>query len=68
MTDLPVGPEDVLKFVRCKCKALKNRCANNQCTCRKHGLKCVDVCGGCHGRDCSNAPDTDLMDDSEDAV
>ena len=66
MTDAPVGPDDVLSFIRCKCKKLDKRCATNQCTCRRHGLKCVEACGGCHGRDCLNVTRPDLDDGEED--
>lgn len=54
-TDKPVAPDNLLKVIRCKCKKTsKNQCGSNICTCRKHGLKCVAACGGCHGEDCNN--------------
>ena len=56
MTDQPAAPEEVLNFVRCKCKRLNNRCGNHQYCCVKHGLKCVEACGGCHGREWDNFP------------
>ncbi|KAK6168833.1 hypothetical protein SNE40_020007 [Patella caerulea] len=66
MTDLPAAPEEVLTFVRCKCKRLNNRCGNHQCSCVKHGLKCVEACGGCHGRDCDNCPSGIPQEDDDD--
>ena len=52
-TDLPPAPDEILNYVRCKCKS-EPRCGGGQCSCRKNGLRCVDVCGGCHGRGCLN--------------
>ena len=48
MTDLEAAPENLLKFMRCKCKLLsRNPCGTNLCSCRKNGLKCVAACGDC---------------------
>ena len=63
MTDLDAAPTDVLKFIRCKCKASgRNHCTNNLCSCRKNGLKCVMACGGCRGQSCDNGEDWTLED------
>ena len=68
MTDKAVAPDDVLNVVRCNCKtSSRNTCGSNQCSCRKHGLHCVSVCGDCHGKDCNNIlPPTheDVEDDT----
>ena len=47
---LDCAPDDLLKFIRCKCKA---GCTSNLCSCKKHGLICVPACKQCHG-DCKN--------------
>ena len=55
MTDLEAAPENVLKFIRCKCKVRgKKQCGTNQCSCFKAGLKCVSSCTGCYGEVCHN--------------
>lgn len=69
MTDLTPAPENLLKFVRCKCKLTsRNPCGTNTCSCRKNGLKCVSACGDCRGEGCYNAEDAsfeenDVLDD-----
>ena len=56
MTDINVAPENLLKFVRCKCKlSSKNPCGTNMCSCRRNGLKCVTACEDCRGESCNNA-------------
>ena len=68
MTDKAVAPDDVLNVVRCNCKtSSRNTCGSNQCSCRKHSLHCVSVCGDCHRKDCNNIlPPTheDVEDDT----
>ena len=69
MTDIPSGPENLLKFVRCKCKiSSRNPCGTNACTCRKNGLKCVTACGDCRENDCKNAEDIALDETEENNV
>ena len=54
-TDKQIAPDDLLKVIRCNCKSSSNnQCGSNVCSCRRHGLKCMPVCGGCHGEDCRN--------------
>ena len=53
-TTKDVAPENLLKVIRCKCKSTNNQCGTNVCTCRKHGIKCMLACGGCHGENCKN--------------
>ena len=52
MTDIKAAPENLLKFVRCKCKlSSKNPCVLMP----KNGLKCVTACEDCQGESCNNA-------------
>ena len=50
MTDMPAGPDDILRIIKCGCKS---PCGSN-CSCRKSGLKCSLHCKECHGTTCSN--------------
>lgn len=66
MTDVDPAPENLLKFVRCKCLlSTKNPCGYNTCSCRKHGLKCVTACGHCRGESCRNAVGIVYEEDTE---
>ena len=53
-TSKAVAPENLLKVIRCSCKAKKKQCGANVCTCRKHGIKCIAACGRYHGESCDN--------------
>ena len=54
MTDLESVPENLLKFMRCKCKlSSKNPCGSSLCLCCKNGLKCVAALGDCLGENCN---------------
>ena len=54
ITALDPAPEEILKFVRCKCSlSSKHPCGTNICGC-KNGLKCFTACGNCHGIQCNN--------------
>ena len=65
MSDINAAPENLLKFVRCKCKlSSKNPCGTSMCSCRKHGLKCVTACEDCRGENCNNAEE--ILDVEED--
>ena len=56
MTDLDPAPDNMLKFIRCKCKvSSRNPCGTNVCSCRKNGLKFVPACGDCRGETCNNS-------------
>ena len=47
-TTYPAAPDNLLQFIRCKCKSSsKNPCKSNLCSCRKNGLKCVVSCLNC---------------------
>ena len=51
---IPV-PEELLKFVRCKCKvASTSLCSTKLCSCLKHGFTCVTACSDCRETECSN--------------
>ena len=65
----PVAPDDLLKFVRCKCKlSTKNPCSIN-CSCKKNGLYCVAACGNCRGDGCENEnPKNRLVDGYSDDI
>ena len=53
--DREVAPENLLKVIRCNCKATsKSPCSTKVCSCRKHGISCMQSCGGCHGETCEN--------------
>ena len=55
ITDLDSVPEELLKFVRCKCKVTsKSPCSAKLCSCQKHSFTCVAACSGCQGTECSN--------------
>lgn len=67
-TDIEPAPEDILNFVRCKCR---QACVTLQCSCRKHGLECVSACKHCHGSSCDNAKSAENLltsDDDDDAA
>jgi len=56
MTDIEPAPDDLLKYVRCKCKASSRiPCSTNLCSCQKSGLNCVTACRDCRGEECQNA-------------
>lgn len=57
LTTSDIAPENILQFIRCKCKA---GCHSNLCSCRKHGLKCVFACKNCRG-DCGNGEVTIII-------
>ena len=70
-TDLEVAPDNLLKFIRCKCQLTsKNPCSTAICSCQKNGLRCVSACAGCHGTNCKNEEpmqvDVNIDDGNED--
>lgn len=55
-TENQIAPEDLLKYVRCKCKLSSAKpCNTNTCSCKKNGLPCVQACGDCRGEGCYNS-------------
>ena len=53
----PPAPPNPIKIVRCSCKT---GCKTMACSCRKHGLKCIDSCKECRGVSCLNYQEVDL--------
>lgn len=53
----PIAPSSILEFISCNCQltTTDNSCANNRCTCKRYGMKCIPACGNCHGLNCSNS-------------
>jgi len=51
-TQLP-APNAVLHLMKCAC--VKSTCSANQCSCRKVGLNCTDLCSCSDG--CENIED-----------
>ena len=41
-------PEELLKLISCSCET---SCEGNRCGCRKHRLRCTDLCTKCRGSD-----------------
>ena len=59
-TDINSAPDEMLKFIRCKCKTdSRQPCGRNTCSCRNHGLKCVTACKHCQGHECMNCVEED---------
>ena len=54
---LPPGPQELLKVIRCSCKT---GCDSMRCGCRKHGLKCTQICGECRGHGCTNSENVEV--------
>jgi hypothetical protein len=53
-TDLPAAPRDILKIIRCQCRATGRSCRTQLCSCVKHGLACVAACKHCSDGQCCN--------------
>ena len=53
-TEKGPAPNELLKIFRCGCKT---GCKTSKCTCKKHGLKCTQVCKQCRGVSCMNSLD-----------
>ncbi|KAK9871461.1 hypothetical protein WA026_012835 [Henosepilachna vigintioctopunctata] len=45
-TEKDLIPEVLLKTICCSCETA---CNSLKCGCRKHGLKCTNLCTNCHG-------------------
>ena len=64
-TDQPAAPNDLLQFIRWKCKLTsKNPCGTNV-SCKKNGLHCVAACGNCIGDGCRNEAPLIIFNDEE---
>lgn len=52
LTDADLIPEKLLKTISCGCETT---CDKRNCGCRKHGLKCTNLCSNCPDSEhCSN--------------
>ena len=58
-TTLPPAPKAVLPLIRCGCKGT---CNTMSCTCRKHTLKCTDMCGSCEVKCTNRNSNTDAIE------
>ena len=59
---------EATKTICCSCET---RCNSLKCGCRKHGLKCTNICSNCHGSEkCSNVEEKTYkeVNDSDDIV
>ena len=57
-TDLDPAPNELLRIVRCNSQT---DCSTLRCSCKKHGLNCLDACGNCWRSGCCNSnPEMDL--------
>lgn len=59
------APSDILKVVRCGCKA---GCKTSRCSCFKHGLKCTHVYSECHGVSWLNCQEIRLEYNDDDYI
>ncbi|KYN17134.1 hypothetical protein ALC57_10589, partial [Trachymyrmex cornetzi] len=64
--DYDLIPQELLKCISCNCES---GCNNQRCGCRKHGLKCTNLCSNCH-ENCSNTDKETFeeMSDSEEII
>ena len=59
------APNDLLKLLKCNCKANRDRCSTRRCSCMSNDLRCSKFCNcGADGVVCSRPPDGD--DDTDD--
>lgn len=56
-------PDDVMKKIACRCVS---GCKTNTCSCRKHGIKCSNVCSTCDDESCSNIEENRVIADDID--
>lgn len=64
-TTLPPAPKAVLELIKCNCKG---SCITMSCSCKKHSLKCTDMCGCCETK-CENRNAEEItvaIEDSDD--
>ena len=62
-TTLLPAPKAVLELVKFGCKGT---CITMSCSCRRHNLKCTDMCGSCGGK-CENRNADEVTVQSEDS-
>ena len=52
LTDIDVGPDHLLKGVKCECKT---DCSMiSRCSCKRYGILCTPACPECRGETCKN--------------
>ncbi|GBO23190.1 hypothetical protein AVEN_143186-1 [Araneus ventricosus] len=59
---LPPAPEKLLNSIFCNCK----KGCNYNCSCKKVGLFCSQVCSNCQGQSCSNDESNTTDEDAYD--
>lgn len=67
-TEKELIPEILLKTICCSCET---GCNSLKCGCRKHGLKCTNLCSNCHGSEkCTNVEEKtyEEVSDSDEIV
>ena len=65
-TDEEPAPDDIIKYVRCKCSPdSQNPCSSRSCSCVKYGLRCVDACKKYQGVSCNNGEYIEDLDELE---
>ena len=52
-------PKAVLQLIKCGCKGT---CNTMSCTCKKHNLRCTDMCGSCKVKCTNRNRDTDAVE------
>ena len=52
------APESLLKVIKCGCTLY---CDSNQCTCKKNGLFCTELCENCDAGNCINGDKPDVL-------
>jgi len=68
LTNKVLIPDPLLKSISCSCGT---GCNSKKCSCRKHGLRCTNLCSNCHGSEtCSNVEKViyEEVSDSENAI
>ena len=62
LTDIDIAPLEVKTVTHCNCNPnLKAPCSSRLCSCRKLGLPCISLCGGCRGEDCTNTDVSNVL-------
>ena len=63
-----LAPEELLKLIRCQCKAMEGRCTHKKCSCREANVPCTKFCG-CYldGKNCERQVQHQTAADSEDS-
>ena len=58
-TTLPPARKVVLQLIKCGCKVTRNTMS---CTCKKHNLRCTDMCGACEVKCTNRNSNTDTVE------